>query len=219
MLAARRTRFNFALDRAVHHARTLGKPLVILEALRCDYRWASDRIHRFVLDGMADNARRLAGTAATYYPFVERSRGEGKGLVAALASHAAVVVTDDALGFFFGRAVASAARQVDVAMEEVDGSGLLPYRDAPEAFPTAFAFRRFLQKALPSRLAERPSADPLARAPLHTSIAFLRRSSSAGRSPGRRSCAGSHRTSRGSRSITGCPPSPSPVVLPRRSAR
>ena len=46
---------SFALDRAVGWARELGKPLVILEALRVGYPWASDRLHRFVLDGMADN--------------------------------------------------------------------------------------------------------------------------------------------------------------------
>ncbi|HSM17293.1 MAG TPA: hypothetical protein VK845_09915, partial [Gemmatimonadales bacterium] len=48
MTAFRRTRYNFALERAVEWARELAKPLVILEALRSDYRWASDRLHYFV---------------------------------------------------------------------------------------------------------------------------------------------------------------------------
>ena len=51
MIAARRAEHSFALDRAVELAEELGKPLVILEALRVGYRWASDRLHRFVLDG------------------------------------------------------------------------------------------------------------------------------------------------------------------------
>ena len=62
--------------------RELGKPLVILEALRAGYPWASDRLHRFVLDGMADTARRLRGTGVAYYPYVEPARGAGKGLLA-----------------------------------------------------------------------------------------------------------------------------------------
>ena len=33
----------------------LRRPLLVFEPLRCDYRWASDRLHRFVLDGMAAN--------------------------------------------------------------------------------------------------------------------------------------------------------------------
>ncbi len=57
MIAGRRLRYNFALDRALEHCRALPKPLVIFEALRVGYPWASDRLHRFVLDGMAANAR------------------------------------------------------------------------------------------------------------------------------------------------------------------
>ena len=57
MTAFRRAGWNLALERAVEHARSLGKPLLVLEALRCDYRWASARLHAFVLAGMADNAR------------------------------------------------------------------------------------------------------------------------------------------------------------------
>jgi len=62
MIAFRRATWNFALDRSVEWAERLGKPLVVLEALRCVYPWASDRMHSFVLDGMAENAYRLEGT-------------------------------------------------------------------------------------------------------------------------------------------------------------
>ncbi len=79
MIAFRRTHWNFALDRAVEYAVQLKKPLVILEALRCDYPWASDRMHRFVLEGMAEKARGLDKIGVTYYPYVERAVGEGKG--------------------------------------------------------------------------------------------------------------------------------------------
>ena len=46
MIASRRTRWNFAMDRAVEWAAALGKPILVLEALRSDYPWASDRLHR-----------------------------------------------------------------------------------------------------------------------------------------------------------------------------
>jgi deoxyribodipyrimidine photo-lyase len=45
MVAYRRVTWNFALDRSLEWCEELGKPLVILEALRVDYRWASDRLH------------------------------------------------------------------------------------------------------------------------------------------------------------------------------
>ena len=61
MTSNRRTTRNFALQRAVDWALRLGHGLVVLEALRCDYEWASDRLHRFVLDGMEDNLETLRG--------------------------------------------------------------------------------------------------------------------------------------------------------------
>ncbi len=60
MTAFRRLSSNFALQHAVNAARDLGRPLVIFEALRADYPHASDRLHRFVIDGMAEHARALS---------------------------------------------------------------------------------------------------------------------------------------------------------------
>jgi deoxyribodipyrimidine photo-lyase len=163
MIAYPRTNWNFALERAVEHARELGKPLVILEALRCGHRWASDRLHRFVLDGMAQNARALEGKPCAYWPWVERTPGEGRGLLRALAERACVIVTDDFPAFFLPRMIAAAGREVPARLEAVDSNGLLPLRAADRAFPTAHAFRRFLQKTLPAHLAAMPKPDPLAR--------------------------------------------------------
>ncbi|HVQ23946.1 MAG TPA: deoxyribodipyrimidine photolyase, partial [Planctomycetota bacterium] len=56
MQAARRLERNHALDYALACARELARPLVVFEALRIDYPWASQRLHRFVLEGMRDNA-------------------------------------------------------------------------------------------------------------------------------------------------------------------
>ncbi len=161
MTAARRVRASFALDRAVEHARTLRRPLVILEALRCDYPHASPRLHRFILQGMAENARRCEGAGVLYYPYVEPQRGAGKGLLQALGTLACVVVTDDFPCFFLPRMVAAAGAQLDVRLEAVDGNGLLPMREAPRVFTTAHSFRVFLQKNLAPHLSVLPSDNPL----------------------------------------------------------
>jgi deoxyribodipyrimidine photo-lyase len=168
MIAARRTRFNFALDRAVAHARELKRPLVVFEPLRCGYPWASDRLHAFVMQGMRDNARALAGTRALYYPFVERTPDSGKGLLKRLSTDAAVVVTDDFPAFFLPRMIAAAGRALDVALEAVDGNGLLPLAATDRVFTTAASFRRFLHKTLPDHLQETafPAEDVLAGARL-----------------------------------------------------
>jgi deoxyribodipyrimidine photo-lyase len=165
MIAQRRTRWNFALERAAGWARELGRPLLVFEPLRAAYQWASDRLHRFVLDGMADNARACAQHGIAYYPYVEPRHGDGRGLLGALAAHAAVVVTDDYPTFFLPRMVAAAADQVPVRFERVDGNGLVPMRQAGEAFSTAYAFRRFLQRTLREHIVEVPVAEPLAAAP------------------------------------------------------
>ena len=161
MIAYRRTRWNYSLQRAVEWAKELGKPLVILEALRCGYPWASDRLHQFVLDGMIDNARQTARQSALYYPYVELKADAGKGLLSAFAKKACVLVTDDFPAFFVPRMINSVSCKLPILVEQVDSNGLLPMRAADRVYSTAYAFRRFLQKSLPDYLFEHPEEDPL----------------------------------------------------------
>jgi deoxyribodipyrimidine photo-lyase len=162
MTACRRLTSNFALDRAIEWARRLNRPLLILEALRCDYPWASRRLHVFVIQGMHDNQQLAAETGHAYFPYVEPSWGHGSGLMENLAARAAVIVTDDFPCFFLPRMTAAVARRVPVLMEAVDSNGLFPMRAADQIFPTAHAFRRYLQKHLAAHLLEFPEANPLA---------------------------------------------------------
>ena len=173
MTAARRTRWNFGLQRAVERALELRKPLVVLEALRCDYEWASDRLHQFVLDGMVDNARRLGGSAALYYPYVERTRGEGRGLLRALAQHAALIVTDWSPAFFLPRMLRAGAAQADVAVEAIDSNGIIPIAAADRAFPTARSYRAFVQRELRGHVTQVPDENPLAALRGHGRLAAL----------------------------------------------
>jgi len=162
MTAYRRLDRNFALERAVDLARAWRRPLIVLEALRCDYPWASDRFHRFVLDGMAEHDRRLDGSAVLYWPYVEPAVGAGRGLLAALAARACAVVADDYPAFFLPRMIAAAGRALDVRLEAVDSNGLLPLAAAGRPFATAHAFRRHLHKTLAPHLEELPRPHPLA---------------------------------------------------------
>ena len=162
MIAARRTGYNFGLQRAVEHAVRLRKPLVVLEALRSGHRWASARFHQFVIDGMRDNARGFQRAGVRYLSYLEPASHDGQGLLAALAANAAVVVTDDFPCFFLPAMVAAAGGAVAVAMESVDSNGLLPLRAASKVHLTAYSFRRALQGDLPAHLPQRPLKDPLA---------------------------------------------------------
>lgn len=160
MTASRRTTCNFALQRAIDWSTNLNKPLLVLEALRTGYEWASDRLHRFVLEGMADNKAAFGDKPVRYYPYVETSHEAGSGLVDNLAAHASVVVTDDFPCFFIPRMLKKTARRLPTLLEAVDSNGLLPMRAADSFFPTAYAFRRFLQRELTPHLCELPDPDP-----------------------------------------------------------
>src|SRR5690606_13608311 len=121
MIAARRRYDNAALEHAVATSRALGKPLLVFEPLRVGYRWANSRLHRFAVDGMACNQRDIEAAGVRYLAYLEREHGQGQGLLAALADRACAVVTDTFPCFFLPRMVAAAARQLPVALIEVDG--------------------------------------------------------------------------------------------------
>jgi deoxyribodipyrimidine photo-lyase len=161
MTAARRTRSNFALQHAVSRAVELGLPLVVLEPLRAGYAWASDRHHRFVLDGMADQQATFDAAGVRYHAYVEPAPGAGRGLLLAWAAEAALVVGDQSPVFFLPRMVAAAARALPCRLELVDGVGLLPLSATDRPYATAHALRRHLHKTLPPHLLERPVARPL----------------------------------------------------------
>ncbi|HUR27413.1 MAG TPA: deoxyribodipyrimidine photolyase [Planctomycetota bacterium] len=163
--AYRRPTWNFALQRAVEWSKELDRPLLVLDALGVNHPWASERIHAFVLGALADNAATYAKHGVQHYAYVEPKLHAGRGLLARLAERACVVVGDDYPCFVLPRFVAAGAKQVDVRMEVVDSNGLLPLRATDRVFPTAYAFRRFLQKSLPEHLPHAPLANPLRNLP------------------------------------------------------
>lgn len=161
MIANRRLQENFALQRAIELANEHGVGLLIFEPLRIGYRWASDRIHRFIIDGMCDHSQQSSDHKALYHPYVEPEEDKGKGALEALAANAVAVITDDFPCFFLPQMVEAAAKKLDVALEMVDSNGLLPLRAAPKTYTTAYSFRRGLHKILPDHLEDFPEIDPL----------------------------------------------------------
>ncbi|MFC1834613.1 hypothetical protein ACFL2Q_07760 [Thermodesulfobacteriota bacterium] len=161
MIANRRAQWNFGLQRAVEWTDRLGKTLVVFEALRCGYKWASDRLHSFIIDGMRDNKKYFSESSVLYYPYLEPDHEASKGLLKALSAQACCVVTDDFPCFFLPRMVSAAAEQITVLLEAVDSNGILPIKWTDKVFTTAYSFRRFLQKNLDPHLHAFPERDPL----------------------------------------------------------
>ena len=161
MTAHRRGTSNFALQRAVEWANELAKPLFVFEPLRLTYPWASDRFHRFILDGIADNRDAFRRPGVTYFPYVE-TPGHPDGLLDLLASKSAAVVCDDFPAFIVNRVTEAAAARIKVRTEAVDANGILPMRAPEQEFSTAVSFRRYLQRTLLESFPIRPAAAPLA---------------------------------------------------------
>ncbi len=164
MTTNRRLTYNFALQRAVGIATELGKPLMVFEALRCGYEWASDRLHRFVFQGMAEHRAALQGSNVAYYAWAETRPGEGRGLLEALASKACAVVSDDFPCFFLPRMMKTLAPRLDVQFELIDSNGVYPMHATDREFTRAHSFRRHLQKELRPYLIEMPDEDPIGNA-------------------------------------------------------
>lgn len=161
MIATRRSTDSFALDHALHRARELGKPLLVFEPLRRGYRWASERFHTFVHQGMVDNRAAFEAAGVSYLSYVEPNEDDDKGLLAALAERAALVVTDAYPTYFLPRMVASAASGIDRRFEVVDSLGIVPLAATPKAFTVAHAFRRWIHKNVRPHLDAFPDPDPL----------------------------------------------------------
>ncbi len=93
MRVAARATENPALDVALAAAAALKKPVFVYQALSQRYRYASDRLHTFILEGARDVHAALAarGIGAAFH--LER-RGHDEPVLRHLAARAALVVTD-----------------------------------------------------------------------------------------------------------------------------
>jgi photolyase PhrII len=147
MRTAVRGHENPALDVALGEARRLGRPLFVYHALSERYPYASDRHHRFILEGARDVSAELASRGIGYGFHLERPGHRGPHLVT-LARRAARVVTEDlpvAPLERWTRALAEGARKEVWA---VDTACLVPMRSVRSSETTrAFRFRSATQVA------------------------------------------------------------------------
>ena len=163
MTSFRRATYNYSLDYAVHKATTLGLPLLVFEGLRTCYPWSSERMHRFVIEGMRNQQDHFNKTGITYLPYVEPARNAGKGLMSALSKSAALVVTDLFPTFFLSRMQQRfSERHPKLNMVAVDSNGLMPLKYTDRVFSRAYDFRRFVQKEMENYILECPQKDATA---------------------------------------------------------
>ena len=157
----RRFEFNYALEYAVEKANELKKPLLIYEGLKCTYPWASDRLHKFILEGMFENKQIARKNGWNYYCFVEEKPHEGSGLVNSLAKSSCLVVTDDFPVFVIREHNEKVGPEVPVTYVSVDSNGIIPLGLSKKAPYSAYEFRRLMQKNFLSEFSDPPLRNPM----------------------------------------------------------
>ncbi len=126
--SARRLRSNLGLDFAISRANSEGLPVVVYESLRPDYPAANDRIHAFVLEGVAANHHDALKRGLRYLFYLPRTRDEARGALKRVAERARLVVTDEFPTGFLREQTRSFAASSPCPVFTVDGNGILPMR-------------------------------------------------------------------------------------------
>jgi predicted NAD/FAD-dependent oxidoreductase/deoxyribodipyrimidine photolyase len=157
MRTAVRGHENAALDVALEAAGRLETGVLVYHALSERYPFASDRHHRFILDGARDVEEELAARGIPYAFHLEREGPQpgcrGRHLVT-LAERAALVVTEDATWGALRRWTASLSEAVDPPLLLVDSACVFPSRLVPAAASTrAYRFRDAISPRWDERLA------------------------------------------------------------------
>ena len=158
---------NPALDFAVEQANALGLPLLVYHGLRHDYPWASDRIHTFILESVADLYAEFAGRGIQYAFYLERGPTPGSASpLVTLADRAAVVVTDWFPTFIVPRQVRTLRELTETPVIAVDACTVVPLRFHEKEYISAAAFRPRVLAALPHFLERGPEPEPRIRRPV-----------------------------------------------------
>ena len=161
MISARRSEWNHGLEHAINLSNERDLPLVVVEPLAIAHRWANDRSHTFVIQGMMSNKNAFDSSPITYIPYVETRPGEARGLLEKWMEYADVMVIDDFPVYHPRRVmeIAIAIGKCDVHC--VDSNGFISMRGQNRNFTTAYSLRRHLHKTIINHMMEFPHPNPI----------------------------------------------------------
>ncbi len=176
MQSTLRARDNFALNFAVEQANRLRLPVLVYHGLRHDYPWASDRLHTFILESVADLYHEFEMRGIQYAFYLERTGDDAAARRAAgrpsplvsLAHRAALVVTDYFPTFIVPRQTRALRDKVETPVIAVDSATVVPMRYHAREYPTAAGFRPRLMAALEHYLHRPENPDPRVRRHVET---------------------------------------------------
>jgi deoxyribodipyrimidine photo-lyase len=152
---------NHALDAAIALGNHLKLPVVVYQALRPDYPHASDRLHAFALEGLAELPAACAARGLPYWLELPRNPREHLPRLAELGRRAAAVVSDLFPAFIIPGHLRGAAKALEVPLFAVDASCVVPMQRITEPQLGAYTLRPKLRKLWPEYLGRTLPARPL----------------------------------------------------------
>ena len=144
----KRASHNYVLNFAIQMANERRMPLVVYEGLTFDYPWASDRLHTFILEGVAEKQVEFSKRGIRYVFYLQRNKRDPKHTVARLARQAALLVTDDYPCFITPNHNTRIAR-LNLPVYAVDANGMAPLSAFPKEEYAAYTIRPKLNRLLP----------------------------------------------------------------------
>ena len=147
---------NDALNFAIEQANERDLPLVVYEGLKFYYPWANDRIHTFILEGVAEKRAAFDRLGIRYIFYLQRDERDPRDTVAHLASDAALLVTDDFPCFIIPEHNQRIVEQVKIPVFAVDANGVIPLSCYTKEEYAAYTIRPKIKKLLPQYLGRAP---------------------------------------------------------------
>ncbi len=139
---------NHALIWAIRKANELQLPLVVYEGLKYYYPWASDRIHRFILEGVEEKRIAFEKLGIRYIFYLQKDGDSPKQTVARSAREAAMIVTDDYPCFIIPEHNRRIAEKAEIPVFAVDSNGIIPMSKFDKEEYAAYTIRPKINRLL-----------------------------------------------------------------------
>ncbi len=144
----KRTTHNHALKFAIEQANERNLPLLVYEGLKFYYPWASDRIHTFILEGVAEKRKEFEKLGITYVFYLQKDKSAPNQTVAKIAQNAALIVTDDFPCFIIPQHNAAISERAEIPVYAVDSNGIIPLSRFEKEEYGAYTIRPKINKIL-----------------------------------------------------------------------
>lgn len=149
MQVFKRATHNHALNFAIECANERKLPLVVYEGLKYYYPWANDRLHTFILEGVAEKREAFEKLGIRYVFYLQQNKKSPKNTVAQIARDAALIVTDDFPCFIIPEHNRRIAERAEIPVYAVDSNGMIPMSKFEKEEYAAYTIRPKILKMWP----------------------------------------------------------------------